>query len=435
MPREGSCHDNHGDGGPLPYTLPVTKRPYFPALDGLRALAVLSVFFFHYAAELVPPWLRFGWVGVDVFFVLSGFLITGILFDSRDAEKRWSDFYIRRTLRIFPLFYGVLLVLVLTTPFAHWSWSWSWLSLPGYFFNLMPAAIAGHPGQTQGVLRATRNHHTEGTLVFVHFWTLCVEEQFYLIWPAVVFWVRDRRMLLRIIAVVVPAVLVLRCVLYFTRGLNQTPMLARAPYTRFDSLLIGGAVALLLRGPAAKQVMAWGGRLLVASLLLFCAVGVVAVKVFDQPSQSDQGTSWIVTIGLSCCAFAAAGLLLVSLRSATAWTTFLQWSWLRWLGQRSYGFYVFHMIWITPTLRIATKLTARWPFSQAAKAPAVILVHAAVGFLITLAVAAASYRWFEQPFLRLKDRWTRRPPSTATRDMLRQEAALTEAMHGHGTPS
>ena len=78
-------------------------RAYYPALDGLRAISFLGVFFWHYLS------LPYGWAGVDVFFVLSGFLITGILYDTRDSPHRVWNFYIGRTLRIFPLYYGVLL--------------------------------------------------------------------------------------------------------------------------------------------------------------------------------------------------------------------------------------------------------------------------------------------------------------------------------------
>lgn len=91
------------------------NRAFYPALDGLRAIAFLMVFMEHY---LEFPW---GWAGVDVFFVLSGFLITGILFDSLDDPYRVRNFYVRRTLRIFPLYYGIMLALVLSWPLIHWQ--------------------------------------------------------------------------------------------------------------------------------------------------------------------------------------------------------------------------------------------------------------------------------------------------------------------------
>ena len=93
------------------------NNAFFPALDGLRALAFLMVFGFHY---LQMPW---GWTGVDIFFVLSGFLITGILFDSCHHPHRIRNFYLRRTLRIFPLYYGVFLLLVILDPIFRWNWA------------------------------------------------------------------------------------------------------------------------------------------------------------------------------------------------------------------------------------------------------------------------------------------------------------------------
>src|SRR5665213_3289728 len=113
-----------------PVETPVSaNRVYFPALDGIRAMAFLMVFAGHY---LRLPW---GWAGVDVFFVLSGFLITGILFDTRDELHRVRNFYVRRTLRIFPLYYAVFLVLALVYPIFHWNWNWVWLVWPAYVGN------------------------------------------------------------------------------------------------------------------------------------------------------------------------------------------------------------------------------------------------------------------------------------------------------------
>ena len=167
------------------------NRAFYPALDGLRAIAFLMVFSNHY---LFIPW---GWAGVDLFFVLSGFLITGILFDSRNDPHRIRNFYVRRTLRIFPLYYGVMLLLI---PFAYRGLSWSWLVWPAYLGNY--ARVIGpytsrSPLQRladfQPGLQVTIHGIYRQILFLGHFWSLCVEEQFYLVWPWIVFWIRDRR--------------------------------------------------------------------------------------------------------------------------------------------------------------------------------------------------------------------------------------------------
>lgn len=117
--------------GNTEYTQP-ENRTFYPALDGLRAFAFLLVFVHHYT-----DYCSWGWAGVDLFFVLSGFLITGILFDTRLDTYRARNFYIRRTLRIFPLYYAVLLAILLLWPLAHWQMTWRWIIWPLYAGNFM----------------------------------------------------------------------------------------------------------------------------------------------------------------------------------------------------------------------------------------------------------------------------------------------------------
>ena len=147
--------------------------------------------------------LPYGWAGVDVFFVLSGFLITGILYETRDDTYRIRNFYIRRTLRIFPLYYGVLLAIFLLTPLMHWAWTWQWIAWPLYLGNFLRFL---YPHLNNGFVATFADAHLVSRayprfdLRLGHFWTLCVEEQFYLLWPWIVFTVRDRRKLIAICA-------------------------------------------------------------------------------------------------------------------------------------------------------------------------------------------------------------------------------------------
>src|SRR2546425_904777 len=172
-----------------------------PVLDGLRGLAIILVFLAHAIREPLQPGtasidvaLRAiaytGWIGVDLFFVLSGFLISGILLDTRGQPRWWPNFIVRRALRIFPLYYGALTVLFVFLPWlVRWSnpdfvtlqanqrWYWT------YTVNLLAALTDGR-----------------GTPLYTsHLWSLSIEEQFYLIWPFFV-WVCRPRTLLRVAA-------------------------------------------------------------------------------------------------------------------------------------------------------------------------------------------------------------------------------------------
>ncbi|HLL88149.1 MAG TPA: acyltransferase, partial [Tepidisphaeraceae bacterium] len=175
-----------GFEGPLP-----AARTHYPALDGLRGLAILLVMVSHYVA---PPagggrWgLVFrraadaGWVGVDLFFALSGFLITGILLDAKGKPGFFRNFFARRTLRVFPLYYGVLFVVCVLLPAlgllklgVPLSQRWLWLYATNLFPLLRSADGAGF------------FFPNSWDLQFGHFWSLAVEEHFYLAWPLVVY--------------------------------------------------------------------------------------------------------------------------------------------------------------------------------------------------------------------------------------------------------
>jgi peptidoglycan/LPS O-acetylase OafA/YrhL len=252
--QEMTVPDDEIVAGNNPHARP-ENRAFYPALDGLRAIAFLMVFCVHY---IYMPW---GWAGVDVFFVLSGFLITGILFDSLDDPHRVRNFYMRRTLRIFPLYYGLMLLLL---PFSYGQLSWSWLVWPAYLGNY--ARFWGHyafdsPLYNLANLQPTAKIAIHGThqarLFLGHFWSLCVEEQFYLIWPWIVFWIRDRRKLLWICAVIIPICVAARVMSQHLLPLwmLHNDVLASATPFRFDALLLGGCIALWLRGPHADLLL------------------------------------------------------------------------------------------------------------------------------------------------------------------------------------
>ncbi|HEX6051682.1 MAG TPA: acyltransferase, partial [Gemmatimonadaceae bacterium] len=168
---------------------------HVPALDGVRGLAVALVLVCHVAWDFSSPSYmerglievaRAGWIGVDLFFVLSGFLITGILLDTRGGPKYFRHFYVRRTLRIFPLYYAILVGVFVITPLVAATRDRRWFTdivdQQGWFWTY-----------TSNVFLAVTGRW-EQTGILGHFWSLAVEEQFYLIWPAVVLLLSPRQL-------------------------------------------------------------------------------------------------------------------------------------------------------------------------------------------------------------------------------------------------
>ena len=170
--------------------IPSTTRTHLPGLDGLRGTAIIAVLLCHYTLlmpkdRLLPGLLENGWAGVDLFFVLSGFLITGILFDARNRQHFFRNFYLRRILRIFPLYYAFLVILCIVLLMLHprdgtqdlWHaqpWLWTY---------------------TVNIWLAHQQTWTAWTDMIGPLWSLSVEEQFYLVWPLVVFSLSQRHLM------------------------------------------------------------------------------------------------------------------------------------------------------------------------------------------------------------------------------------------------
>ena len=328
-------------------------RPYFPELDGLRAIAALMVMVFHFGPiNYFPHIIIFGQTGVDLFFVLSGFLITTILLQSPHGD--WSEvrkFYIRRSLRIFPLYYGSLFVLI-AVGWAAPLWYW-------FYLQNFPLAFA------QIYLGPT------------HYWSLAVEEQFYLVWPfLVLFW--PRRRLAAAMWAAVAVAIALRMALVPTHFIwfVFTP-------TRLDGLAGGGLLALLyLRGSLGRAK----GRM--AGLLVF-AIGLLAVQA---ATSHGNGLYWVEVTKFSASALLYAcviGLLITTKESPIH--KFLRSSPMRGLGRVSYGLYVYH-----PFVFFMTKyawVTRLHP-----------LVQALVLFMIVYLISWLSWYGFEKRFVDLKQR-------------------------------
>ncbi len=354
------------------------------ALDGIRGLAIIGVLCTH-AASLFQnrPILHlfsFGWLGVDLFFALSGFLITGILIDTKAAENRAQSFYARRILRIFPIYYLTVSIVIIAQ--SHWDWLRSvaemqtWKEqLPYllYFYNMAPIWHGGKAHET----------------LLAHFWSLAVEEQFYFIWPFIV-WRLTTRSIYKVCAVALSGTVALRIVLGMHFGFGV--WMSFFTLTRADGLFVGSALAALF---ATRQRLS--PRLLWAfaspAFLVLVAVAILA------PSQYSYGGSWMYSIGLPAAAILFGVLIAFSLQSqASALTRFFRTGWMRNFGRYSYGLYVFHLpIYFLVGYIAQTQLHIQFPLPTL-YALGVLAVMVAVSY----AVAWVSFNYFEKAFLRLK---------------------------------
>jgi peptidoglycan/LPS O-acetylase OafA/YrhL len=357
-------------------------------------LAILMVFVNHYGMFFAnPKMVETLWPGVDLFFALSGFLITGILYDSKTNPRYFRDFYLRRSLRIFPLYYGFFLAVALLTPVLRLHYDrrlWTHLF---YVANLFTAHSAVH-NPTVIHLGPFRGH--EATLRLGALWSLCVEEQFYLTWPLVIRVLPSRRAMMWFAGVGVAAVMSLRIFLFLhdpARAL-QTRYLYFVTYTRCDTLLLGSWLALWLRGVRLDRSEI---RRIAYPMLAVCALVIGGGYVlfggrWQVPLESNPMVS---TYGYTLVGLMATSVLLLALDESSVIHRVLRNRRLAALGIVSYGLYFFHdMPW--ETFRSwDTKVFAPRHLS-------VVLVGLIFALIYT--VSWLSFRYFESPFLKLKSR-------------------------------
>jgi len=211
------------------------------ALDGIRGLAIILVMLVHFAIVIpddniairsMKVMFSFGWVGVDLFFALSGFLITGILLDTRKVNNYFSAFYARRVLRIFPLYYSVLIViLAASAALRHRPHDLPLVADQKLYFLYLTNWLVLWKGQW-------------GPNILGHFWSLAVEEQFYLIWPLCVWLLNSKRLAKVTVGASVIALLVR---IFWVAHTGISPAIAIATVTRMDTLLCGALAAILFR--------------------------------------------------------------------------------------------------------------------------------------------------------------------------------------------
>jgi len=363
------------------------------SLDGLRGLAILLVIVAHTVRfspqnsgwQLINAVTEAGWIGVDLFFVLSGFLITRILLETRDDPHRVSNFYARRALRILPayiVYLGlVFLVLAFTAGNGRLDEARTWLLSHLLFMqNLHSAAIAEQPIREMS-----------------HLWSLAVEEQFYLLWPWLV-WSFRTALLSRLCLVVIGLAWTSKVALVYAGAWHHTIYIL--PFTRMDGFAIGALIAAqwhlgMLAGSTRLSPVFWLLLMALGALFLLC----------ESPARLN---AWQVALAttLSVLMFGV-GLKNVLLSTEqNAMRQILSWGWLRFLGRYSYGLYLLHFgvdTWVRLFMQplLADLVQGQW----------LRLLTTTVSMGLSLLLALLLHRWVEAPALALKKHFAASPTS------------------------
>lgn len=373
-----------------------TLSGHVPALDGVRGLAILLVLLHHFVAQTTPTnrleaaviWVcSYGSLGVDLFFVLSGFLITGILYDARGDPHFFRNFYMRRVLRIFPLYYAVLAVVFFVVPLIpalrgseiaalRDEQAWAWL----YGVNVYLAL------------------HGDWVMSYIeHFWSLAVEEHFYFIWPLVVWRFAAKRGALLGVAVGTAALSFGGRVVASLVGVNAVAITVLTPF-QLDALLLGGFFAVYLRTPAGEAaarravapLLLLGGGVLLLQFALhhFTASGVPAVRSL----RSGAFHVLFTAVLLQALVAPVSSMIGRFFRSRAMMA----------LGTYSYGLYVYHHFLSYYFTRHGTEFALA---SAVGSHTAAVAIQALAGMAASMAVAWLSYELFEKYFLQLKRLW------------------------------
>ena len=368
---------------------------HLPALDGLRALAVFVVVQHNLSAlqgdqgllvRQLENMLHRGWMGVQLFFVLSGFLITRILLDTQQSPQYYGSFYSRRALRIFPLYYVVLIGLFLVVP-GLWH---------------MPALLAEDaPASRQIWLWFYLSNWTGargfggGSAPVFHFWSLAVEEQFYLLWPLVVHRCTPRR-LMQVCAGVVVAAMLCRAIELMLGSSPQA--IYTSTLSRMDALALGAMVAAWLRSAWRPSVDRATVRKLLWAAAATAVSGWIITRGYPGFTVTEESIGFTL-VALAFAALVAAGVLAASVPDAQGrWYRVLAAPLLRPIAKYSYAIYVFH---VPLHALVGLPLLERW---LGTRTPSVgpALAYMATMTLLSYGAGWLSYRLIELPFLRLR---------------------------------
>jgi peptidoglycan/LPS O-acetylase OafA/YrhL len=337
-------------------------------------------------AAVIWP-LTYGFLGVDLFFVLSGFLITGILYESRGDPRYFRNFYMRRVLRIFPLYYAVLAVVFFVVPLVPalrgseiaglgQQQAWAWLYAVNVYLSIKGGWVLSY---------------------IEHFWSLAVEEHFYFVWPLVVWLLAGRPRVLMRAALAVAAASFAARVAASLSGVSPVVTTVLTPF-QLDALCLGGFVAVYVRQPGGEAAARRAFR-----RLAFVA-GAVLVLQFGLHRFTDFGLEAMrsVRLGLFRVLFGALLLEALFAPASSLLARFFGSGPMTALGKYSYGLYVYHHFLSYYFSRHQTDLVLA---AAVGSHPLAVALLALGGMAVSMAVAWLSYELFEKHLLRLKRFW------------------------------
>ncbi len=355
------------------------QRQHYSALDGLRGLAILLVVIYHNFGFINV--FFFGWLGVDLFFVLSGFLITDILLNALGKPNYLRNFYMRRVLRIFPLYYLCLVIFLLILPLfpghkaalGYYSDNqvWLWTYLQNWLYIFKP---------------------TSSTDILHHFWSLAVEEQFYLLWPLTILLIRKPRFLIMLLAVILLSVISLRFILW-TYKIESLAYFNLYTFSRVDGICIGSMLALIQRINTN----------ILRKYTTFIVLGLAGMNFLFYFFNRYYNFSfpYLAIVGYTTFAIMFALLVYEGIDGRNKIINFLFNNGLmKFFGKISYGLYVYHW----PIYILASGIIAEWVGNALPFLPARISASF-ITALIAVGISVLSFKYFESYFIGLKNKY------------------------------
>jgi peptidoglycan/LPS O-acetylase OafA/YrhL len=369
-----------------------------PQLDGIRGTAISLVVIWHFIVVPITQEPHEGaiarfiahaglltWSGVDLFFVLSGFLIGGILIDAKESSNYFRTFYVRRVFRILPIYMVVVIAYLLL-----------WNVATGHRPLLQESL--GRPMPWYVYLTFTQNfwlaHNVWDCVYLTVSWSLAVEEQFYLLLPSIIR-ILPKQSLLSVASALALSSAITRCLLYLYYGPSWGTAAYTLIFSRADALMIGVICAALLRDRRRKELLIRNLWAIKASFVVFG----LGVTLFTYEGWG-MGTREMCTLGLTCLAlFYGSALMIAMVSPQSSLSHAFRARWLMWLGTIAYGLYLLHVIVLTAVFRIVLH-----------RPPAMTnwldALTALSAFAVTLGLAQLSWKYFESKLVRLGHRFT-----------------------------